>query len=66
MVELTNDENKPVPSKWRICAYFADEKVNKILERQAAKENRSLSNFVATILIKAAEEIERAEQGDNR
>ncbi len=45
-----------VPSKWRVCAYFPDDEVLKILERQAALENRSLSNLAATILIKAAKE----------
>lgn len=48
-----------VPSKWRICAYFADDEVVKILERQAAEENRSLSNLAATILMKAAKEYEQ-------
>jgi hypothetical protein len=48
-----------VPSKWRVCAYFSDERVLKILEQQAAKENRSLSNLAATILMKAAKDYEQ-------
>jgi len=53
-----------VPSKWRVCAYFSDDEVVKILERQAAIENRSLSNLVATILIKAAKEFEEQPKQD--
>lgn len=49
----------PVPSKWRVCAYFSDDEVVKILERQAALENRSLSNLVATILMKAAKDYQQ-------
>lgn len=48
-----------VPSKWRVCAYFPDDEIVKILERQAAEENRSLSNLAATILMKAAKEYEQ-------
>jgi hypothetical protein len=48
-----------VPSKSRVCAYFPDDSVVKILERQAVVENRSLSNLVATILIKATQEFEQ-------
>ncbi|HEY9738353.1 MAG TPA: hypothetical protein V6D06_18800 [Trichocoleus sp.] len=57
-----------VPSKWRICAYFPDEEVIKLLEKQAAAENRSLSNLAATILMKAAKEYERqtAEKEENQ
>jgi hypothetical protein len=62
--ELEILENS-VPSKWRVCAYFPDEEVVKILERQAAVENRSLSNLVATILIKAAKEFEKQENQDS-
>lgn len=64
MVELAIDRLGCdfVPSKYRVCAYFADDTVLKLLERQAARENRSLSNLVATILMKAAEEFERSEQ----
>lgn len=54
-----------VPSKWRVCAYFSDDEVVKILERQAAIENRSLSNLVATILMKAAKEFEQQQQSDS-
>jgi hypothetical protein len=54
-LEILDDS---VPSKWRVCAYFSDDEVVKILERQAAIENRSLSNLVATILMKAAKELE--------
>lgn len=54
--------DKSVPSKWRVCAYFADDKVVKILERQAEIENRSLSNLVATILLKASREFEQQQQ----
>lgn len=50
-----------MPSKYRVCAYFGDDTILKILERQAAKENRSLSNLAATILMQAAEEFERLE-----
>jgi len=61
MVELETVQSKSVPSKYRVCDYFADEKVLKLLERQAANENRSLSNLAATILMKAAEEHEAIE-----
>jgi hypothetical protein len=59
--ETARSRLKAVPSKYRVCAYFADEKVLKLLERQAANENRSLSNLAATILMKAAEEYEAIE-----
>jgi hypothetical protein len=63
MVELEKQSKTgSVPSKYRVCAYFADEKVLKLLERQAASENRSLSNLAATILMKAAEEYEAIEK----
>lgn len=52
-----------VPSKWRVCAYFPDDEVVKILERQALEENRSLSNLAATILMKAAKEYEQRKLG---
>lgn len=52
----------PVPSKWRVCAYFSDEEIVKILEKQAAEENRSLSNLAATILMKAAKEYEQKQE----
>lgn len=51
-----------MPSKWRVCAYFADDEVVKILERQALEENRSLSNLAATILMKVAKEYEQKEK----
>ncbi|MBF2029217.1 MAG: hypothetical protein IGS48_21060 [Oscillatoriales cyanobacterium C42_A2020_001] len=54
-----------VPSKWRVCAYFSDDEVVKILERQAVVENRSLSNLVATILMKAAKEFEEQQNQDS-
>ncbi|MBD2082892.1 hypothetical protein H6G01_23845 [Leptolyngbya sp. FACHB-17] len=34
----------------------------KILEKQAAEENRSLSNLAATILMKAAREYEQKQE----
>lgn len=54
-----------VPSKWRVCAYFSDDEVVKILERQAVIENRSLSNLAATILMKAAKEFEAQQKQES-
>lgn len=54
-----------VPSKWRICAYFPDDEVVKILERRAMEENRSLSNLAATILMKAAKEYEQQQMEES-
>ncbi len=55
-----------VPSKWRVCAYFSDDEVLKVLEKQAAAENRSLSNLAATILMKAAKEYEEQQKPESK
>lgn len=65
MVKLgnPNTDKTSVPSKFRVCAYFNENEqaIVKALERQAAKENRSLSNLAATILKQAAESFEKEE-----
>lgn len=59
-------DSSPVPSKWRVCAYFSDVEIVKILEKQAAEENRSLSNLAATILMKAAREYEQKQESKTK